>query len=238
MILWLQSNFAALLSSFAVFVFIGLGLIFFDKWNQNQEEKAKDSLVSFQKLLQNEEPKEEEPEKKNPFNLSEEKKDLILTDEMKIQAAAYKKAIEKNKKYKISVYFAIDLADFYYRYGEKEAAIELLSYFAAPKAKEALNQLASFQLASYYMNEKKCERALSLFEKLLSNKSAEGFYNESRLQKAVCFENLGRYQEALAEYDILMIENPDTYMARQAKDYKNLLILKQKLNPKNSKPKT
>ena len=233
MILWLQNNFVVLLSSFVLFVFIGLGLIFFNKWNQSQEEKVKDSLVSFQKLLQN-----EEPEEANPFNLSKEKKDLVLTDEMKIQAAAYKKAIEKNKKYKISVYFAIDLADFYYRYGEKETAIELLSYFAAPKAKEALNQLASFQLASYYMNDNKCEQASSLFEKLLSNKSAEGFYNESRLQKAVCFENLGRYQEALKEYDILMIENPDTYMARQAKDYKNILILKQKLNPKNSKPKT
>ena len=238
MILWMQNNFVVLLSSFVVLVFVGLGLISLNKWNQNQAEKVKNTLVSFQKSLQNITEEPEEPEETNPFNLSEEKKDLLLTDEMKTQATAYKKAIEENKKYKISVYFAIDLADFYYRYGEKAIAIELLSHFAAPKAKEALSQLASFQLASYYMNDKKCEPALSLFEKLLSNKSAEGFYNESRLQKAVCLESLGRYQEALKEYDILIIENPDTYIARQAKDYKNLLILKQKLNPKNSKPKT
>jgi len=229
-ILWLQNHFVALLSSFVLFVCMGLGFIFFDKWSHSQEIKAKNQLSSFQKSLQD---LMEEPEQKDPFDL----KDLILTDEMKAQASLYKKAIEDNKKYKISVSFAIDLADFYYRYGEKTTAIELLSQFAKPTEKETLNQLASFQLASYYMNDKNCEQALSLFEKLLSNPFAEGFSPEARLQTGVCLEHLNRYQEAIKEYDRVAIENPDTYLGRQAKDYKQLLILKQKLNKENSKDK-
>lgn len=230
-IAWLQSHFKLLAVAVFLCVLAGLGYIFFNKWNESQEEKAKDSLVLFQKSLKDLE-KSLEEEDSNLFDFPQEEEELVLTDEMKTKAGAYKKALEENKKYKISLYFAIDLADFYYRYGETKTAIQLLSQFTSPLAKETLSQLASFQLASYYMNEKKCEPALDLFDKLLSNKSAKGFFKESQLQKGICLEKLNRYREALKEYDSLAVQNPGSYIGRQAKDYKRLLILKQKLNKK------
>ena len=233
---WLQNRFKILLSFFVLCVLIGLGGIFFEKWNKKQEEQIKDSLATFEKSLKS---LVKEPEgQSNPFDLAEKEEELVFTDEMKTQAEAYKKAIEEKKKYKISAYFAIDLADFYYRYGEKETAIQLLSSFSSPPSKGTLGQLASFQLATYYMNDDKCDLALDLFEKIISNKSAEGFYKESRLQKAICLENLKSYESALQEYESLAVENPDTYIARQAKDYKRLLILKQKLNKEGSSEKS
>ena len=230
-IIFLQNYFKVISAVFLFFVALGLAGLFFQNWNKNQEEKAKDRLLFVQKALQD--LVKEPEEKENPFDISEEK-ELILTDEMKTRAEAYKQAINENKKYKISVYFAIDLADFYYRYGDKETAFQFLSPFSSPLSKNTLSQLVSFQLASYYMNDEKCDLALGLFEKLLSNKFAEGLFLETRLQKGICLENLNRYKEAIQVYDSLSIENPDTYMGRQAKDYKRLLILKQKLNDKNN----
>ena len=234
-IVFLQKRMKILLVLFACVVLVFLSFFFLSKWKQNQEFQTKDRLRLFQESLKS---LEKEPETKdNLFGIPEEVGDLVFTEEMKVQAKAYKQAILDNQKAQISSYFVIDLAEFYYRYGEKEEAMQLLSHFASPQSKQVLNQMASFQLASYFMNDKNCEKALDLFEKLLLNKSAEGFYNEVRLQKAICLEHLGRSQVALNEYDKMIIENPKTAIARQAKDYKKLLILKQKLNKEKESKK-
>ena len=234
-IMFLQKRMKILLVLFACIILVFLSFFFVSKWKQNQEIQVKDRLRWFQESLKN---LEKEPETKdNAFGIPEEVGDLVLTEEMKIQAKAYKQAIQDNQQAQISSYFAIDLADFYYRYGEKETAVQLLSHFSLPQSKQTLSQMASFQLASYFMNDKNCDKALDLFEKLLLNKSAEGFYNEARLQKAICLEHLDRSQAALKEYDKIIIENPKTAISRQAKDYKKLLILKQKLNSKKEAKK-
>ena len=229
---WIYRNFKVLLAVSILVVVVSLLFITFNILKKDREKTAKNTLISFQKSLNSliEEPKT----KPNAFALplQEEEKELILTDQMKTQAQAYKQAIENHRKFKITVYFAIDLADFYYRYGQKELAADLLSDFSSPLAKNTLNQLASFQLASYYMNEKECDKSLTIFEELISNQSAKAFHLESRLQKGICLEHLNRYKEALAEYKSLSIENTDSYLSRQAKDYEKLLILKQKMGKK------
>ena len=235
-IAWLQSYFVPLVSVLAFFACIALGVLVFDNWTKNQEVKVKNQLGDFQKSLQDtiaQSEKIDSTDTENPL-LDSKEKELVLTDEMRAKASAYKNAIEENKKYKITSYFAIDLAEFYHSYNEGEKAIELLTAFAKPTNKKTLYQLASFQLANYFMEDKKCEQALILLEQLLANASAKGLSLEASLQKGICLEHLGRYQEALKEYDKLAIENPDTYLARQAKDYKHLLVLKQKLNKKTS----
>ncbi|MBC6416102.1 MAG: tetratricopeptide repeat protein [Bdellovibrionales bacterium] len=228
---WLYRNFKILLGLLILCTVIALSLTVYNKIRRDKEIKAKDNLLSFQKALND---LRGEPKKKTElFNLnSREKDNLIFTDQMKIQAQAYRKAIEEHKNFKITLYFVIDLADFYYRYGQKDLAKELLSGFSFPLEKNTFNQMVSFQLASYYMNEKDCDKSLSLFEKLISNKFAKAFHVESRLQKGICLEHLNRPKEALTEYNRVSIENADSYLGRQAKDYKNLLILKQKLKEK------
>ena len=148
---------------------------------------------------------------------------------MEQRAYSYEQAVRKNKKFQSAVAGAIDLADFYYRYGKKDQAKELLSLFASPLKKRSLYHLVVFQLAGYYMNEKNCKEALPLFSQLISNKKAKAFHLESRLQKAVCLEADGNYQLALEEYEQINIENSKDYIGRLANDYKKLLILKEKL---------
>ena len=229
---WTYRNFKVLLAISLLFVVAALLFITFNMVKKDREKVAKNTLISFQKSLNSLIKKPKTESKAFALPLKEEEKELVLTDQMKTQAQAYKQAIENHRKFKVTVYFAIDLADFYYRYGQKELAEDLLSDFSSPLAKKTLNQLASFQLAAYYMNEKECDRSLAIFEGLISNQSAKAFHLESRLQKGICLEHLNRYKEALAEYKSLSNESPDSYLSRQAKDYEKLLILKQKMEKK------
>ena len=121
------------------------------------------------------------------------------------------------------------MADFYYRYGEREKAKELLSLFAFPKKVSSLYHLASFQLAAYYMDEKECKNALVLLSDLSLNKKAATFHLESDLQQALCLESMNRYEQALHKYEKILNKDPGGYTGRLAQDYKKLLILNKNL---------
>lgn len=232
-ILWFQKNFKALFAVCIVCLLAGLGAIAFISWENKQNEKTATALYTLQKSLKELVP---EPQSKNQMldRLTKKDKPLVLTDEMLVRAKAYEKSIKENEKFKTTAYFAIDLADFYYQARETKKAKEILSPFAKAEQKDILYHLASVQLAGYYMNDSDCSKALALFEKIISNPSAKPFHFESRLQRGICFEFMKKYKEALQEYKMLSVENPDSYLGRQAKDYERLLSLKQKLKKPNS----
>ena len=225
---WQLENLKAILSFISILIFIAVAILTWNWQKKQQEYKAQVALYKF-KLSLKDLTKEDEDNKNFNFLKKEEDKKLVLTQDMEKLASSYEQVIKEQKKFQTAVASAIDLADFYYRYGKKEQAKKLLSLFAFPLKKHSLYHLAVFQLVSYYMNEKDCEKALPLLSKLISNKKAKAFYMESRLQKALCLEAEGKSKLALEEYEKLNIENSDNYLGRLAKDYKSLLILKEKL---------
>ena len=226
-VLWMGKNLKWLSGILAVLVLIGVSGLIWSWLIKEREYKAQAALYKAQRPLK---ALAKEESGKSPVSfLMKEDKELVLTKDMEQKANLYEQAVKQNQKLQTTVSFAIDLADFYYRYGQKEKAKELLSLFALPLEQSSVYHLAVFQLANYYMGGKDCAKALSLFSQLLSNKKANAFHLESRLQKALCMESLGRYKEALEEYEKINIENPENYMGRLAQDYKQLLILKRKL---------
>ncbi|MDE0092647.1 MAG: tetratricopeptide repeat protein [Oligoflexia bacterium] len=227
LILWVRKNLKMILSAFVVAILLSVCFLTWNWWKKKQEYKAQVSLYRLQRSLQALLPEEE-----TPFNFLKTKdvqKEFVLTKDMEQKALLYEQAIKRSQRFQTAVSFAIDLADFYYRYGQKEKAKEVLSLFAFPLKSHSLYHLAVFQLAGYYMNEKNCEKALPLLSQLSSNEKASAFHLESRLQKSLCLESMNRYTEALGEYEKLDSENPDSYIGRLAQDYKRLLILKEKL---------
>ena len=229
LISWLDKNKKTVVIFFSVLALFGLIFLTNNWWKQEQEYKNQVFLYKFKASLKN---FRKEDDSKKPFDLlsKEEPEDkLILTEDMKKKASAYEQAVRQNQKFQTTAAFAVDLADFYYRYGKKDQAKDLLSLFALPLKKDSVYHLAVFQLTGYYMNEKDCKQALPLLSQLISNESAAAFHLEGRLQKTICLEFENRHKEALEEYEKISIEKPDSYMGRLAKDYKRLLILKEKL---------
>jgi len=239
-IAWIQKNFKNILFLLVFFVAVSIAFMI---WNSQVEKKThqlQNQLYKLQKslhvLVKDDVKKEEINTSQSPkkIELKEEKSaPLLFTKEMKQQALVYESAILQNQKQSSVVAFAIDLADFYYRRGELMKAKKLLSSFAFPKKKLNVYHLASFQLASYYMSEKKCEEALSLLSDLSQNKSASFFYLESELQQAFCLEQLKRYDQALHKYEDIINKDVQGYTGRLAQDYKKLLIINRKLKNKS-----
>ena len=228
-VFWIQKNLKVILGFFLVLTLSAVAFLTWHWWSYNQEYKAQVSLYKLQKALKL---VAKEDDSKKPFNFlqgGEPEKELIFTEEIQKKTKDYEETVKQHQNFQTSVMFAIDLADFYYRYGQKEKAIELLSLFADSSKKHTLYHLAVFQLASYYMNENKCEKALPLYSDLFANKEAVAFHLESRLQKAICLEAMGRYKSALEEYEKINLEKSEEYIGKLAQDYKRMLILKKKL---------
>lgn len=153
-----------------------------------------------------------------------QKKDTLYSDEMKQSASKFELALKTHTKTKISVYFAISLSDFYFKSGEKEKARSLLKPFAAQKHSSTVYQLARLQLASFYMDERLCKKALSLLQSSISEKNPDVFDTEIYLKKGMCYEETNQKEKAKEAYQKVIKKNPDSLSASKAKDY--LLTMK------------
>ena len=232
MVLWIKQNFKKILwissfSALAVLVFIG-----WSQWEKNQERQIQDSLYELQKSLKELVEKSGEKTKEKSLDLlknSDPKGNPVFSQEMKEKARFYEEAIKQNQKRRAAIAFSVDLADFYYRRGEKDKAKELLALFAFPDKSSNGYHLASFQLASYYMDAKECEKALAILSHLNRNPKALYFHLESELQQAICLEHLNRYDQALHKYEAVINKDPQGYTGRLAQDYKKLLVLSRNL---------
>ena len=229
--LWIRRRFKRILFAFSFAVLLALALIVWSQWIKNQEKQVQESLYQLQKtlhtLVKNSEgiTKEKALESVEP----DKRKTSVFNQEMKDQAYSYEQAIRQHQKSRTSVVFAMDLADFYYQRGEVEKAKQLLSLFVFPAKPSSIYHLASFQLSSYYMDTKECEKALEILSQLSLNKKAAPFHLESDLQQALCLEHLNRYDQAFHKYESVINKDPEGYTGRLAQDYKKLLILNKSL---------
>ena len=223
--LWIKSHFQAILSVMAVCALAGLGFIGYKTWSEKQNQQVRKSLYQLKKSLYDMDPNKEDPKALPDLLKDQQLKSLKLTPKMKETAAQYAELIKKRHKTKASAEFALDLADFYYRYNEKEKAKSLLALFALPKKTSAVYHLIAFQLASYYTNPAECEKALALLEALRQNKKAIAFHQESALKEGLCFELTGQKDKALARYEEILQKDPDSWTGQQAQDYRRILIL-------------
>ena len=212
----------------------GIGLVLLSEWKKNQEKKVSDSLYTLRKSLEKAgnavNGKDYRKNTKRFANfLKPEKKEVIYSEEMKTLATSYEEALKSHKKTYAAASFAIDLADFYFLHGEKEKARNLLSLFTFPKKPSTIYHLISFQLATYYMDEKNCKKALPLWESLTQNKKASPFYKESYLQMAFCYERENQISQAKKFYEKIIKEFPEDFTSSKAKDYIRLLKLRSQL---------
>ena len=237
--LWIKDHFKGILAVMAVCALSGLGFIAWREWNERHNQKVRESLYRLKKSLHDLETNEKGEDTASSFDIfSESKKENppAFTQEIKETAKRYAEHIRQYRNTKASVEFALDLADFYYRYNEKEKAKSLLAFFAQPEETAGIYHLAVFQLASYYTNKTECDKALALFRGLSRNKKATAFHLESALKEGLCLEITGQRDQALAKYEEILQKDPNSWTGRQAQDYRRILILERGIQKSGDTP--
>ncbi len=222
--LWIKQNFNSIVFVLSFFALIALAFIGWNQYVKQREKQAQESLYQLKKAWQSALDAEVKKTKGKALSANK-KKAAQLSPEIRERTSAYEEAIRQEQTSRTGAVFAIDLADFYYQRGEEEKAKSLLSLFAFPERPSSLYHLASFQLASYYMSAKECEKALDILSKLSLNKKAAPFHLESDLQQAFCLEHLKRYDQALNKYNSVINKDPEGYTSRLAQDYKKMMEL-------------
>jgi predicted negative regulator of RcsB-dependent stress response len=131
--------------------------------------------------------------------------------------------IEKNKNTSMAMSAAILLADFYSQEKNEAKAAEIL-------AKNTLASVSSFVEALYLYRKSvslertgKCDLAIKELDTLISTKTTQFLQAEARLQKALCLEQVGKKDEAKAEYEQISKNFADTEAGKNAKKYLRLL---------------
>ena len=233
MALWTAANFRGILFFFGLLFFAGLIGVGWTEWREKRESRAYSALYTAQSALQKAGGKASGKgyrgrgrEQMLSQILGKGQKAPVYSEEMAKRAAAYGKLLKSLKSSRAAAAFAIDLADFYRFHKKTAAARETISPFALPEKSSALYHLASFQLASYYMEEKNCGKALSLLEALAGNKKAAPFHREAYLQIGLCREGQNQDEEAAASYRKALAGGKEDGAALLAKEYLRLLKLK------------
>ena len=227
--LFLEMNLKFIFLLAGILLFIGLGTVIFIQHKNKKIKEAGKILYEHKKALllagKKVNGKEYGENSFLPQSLIQ-KKDTIYSDEMKKLAAKFEQAIKNYEKMKISVYFALELADFYLKAGEKEKARSILKPFATQNQFSTAYQLARLQLASLYMDEDLCEKALPLLKQSINKRKTGVFDTEIYFKKGVCYEETNQEEQAKEAYQKVIKNNPDSLSASKAKDY--LLTMKLK----------
>ena len=163
-------------------------------------------------------------------------KETVYSEEMKQAAARFEKALRQYRKAKISVYFVMDLADFYFKSGQREKARSLLELFSERKRFSTVYQLLHLQLASFYMEDKLCEKALEVLKEAVRQKRAGIFDTEVYFKRGLCYEELNQKEKARLAYQKVIDKAPDSPSALRAKDYILTMRLKEKEKANSTGP--
>ena len=163
-----------------------------------------------------------------------QKKETVYSDEMKQAASRFEQVLRQHKKAKISVYFVMDLADFYFKSDQKEKAHSLLELFFEKKRFATVYQLLRLQLASFYMDEKLCEKALEVLKGAVREKRPGVFDTEVYFKRGICYEETNQKEKAKQSYQKVIDREPESPAATRAKDYILTMRLKEGFKEKDN----
>ena len=229
--LFLEINLKFIFLLTGIFLLSGGGLLIFVQYKNKKEKEAVSTLYNHKRdlILAGKKINGKDYGEKNQFlpQILSQKKDTVYSDEMKQSASKFEQALKSHPQMKISVYFAIDLADFYFKSGEKERARSLLEPFAKQKNSFTVYQLSRLQLAAFYMDEKLCKKALSLLEGTVNEKKQGVFDMEIYIKKGICYEETNQREKAKEAYRKAIAKDPESFSASKAKDYLLTMRLKQ-----------
>tara|TARA_B100001248_G_scaffold262269_1_gene257109 strand:- start:4441 stop:5115 length:675 start_codon:yes stop_codon:yes gene_type:complete len=119
---------------------------------------------------------------------------------------------------------ALDLAKYYESIDNFKAAYETLSLVQVKKISSIMDGLYKYRLAVSMQKNQDCQQAISVFDEIINSRKQADLIAPSMLQKALCLENIGKKDEAMAAYENLISTYGDTDTGKKAEKY--LILLK------------
>ena len=221
-----------LLGGGAFFLAAGLGLIGFQIYETNQNQKAEQEIYKKRKTLL-------EAEKKHGGDVlsklnylpSKKAKDAKLFSKELGDYIQFLKGLKAARPPHLSA--ALELSYFLIEYAKKDEALSLLDeVFSKSQGGGFVRSALILRLSDLYMEEKNYKRALYLLSLILNDKKAEAFYFEALLRSAFCHEALGSIKEAGEIYTLIKNKENAGFYREKAINYERLMKIKKKTQKK------
>ena len=147
------------------------------------------------------------------------------------ELSEYKNFLLSKNSYRVTHWIAaIELSYFLIQYDQEKEALSLLEQInrKSPLLKGWVYHGALYHLGVLLINQKKYQRALNLFSRVVANENSSAFHQEALLKMAFCYEEMGEKDQALKIYQGLA-RSESLYKERSI-HYDRLLQIKSKVN--------
>ena len=242
----IEKNFKAILIIFIVSVVGGSAYVLKNKADASKEMDAFNKLYVITKVYQSkkvdfEEAKAQESGKKTPTDKTEKDPKKVYTKatgDMNKDYGDIVKQLEdfvsSNSGKNASGEAALVLSEIYedYKQPEKAAAV-ITKALSSWSSKGLLFQVLNVRAGDLWAANNNCDKAVGYWQKIAT---AETFVSQqAQLKLGVCFQELGRIEEAKTWLNKVKSKTPNSTEGFSAKRYLRYIQFKNKLKPTNEK---
>lgn len=188
--------------------------------------KKKEAFDRFEATAGKPKEAKKDPKSKDEVEPQGEKASGDLEKDYGNTLADLNKIIQSHPDSKAAVLSALTLADVYLKYNKPDEGLAVLQ--KVKHKKTTLHTLALNLEAGLWANKNDCNKAVSLWNDVLSNREATFMHNEARLRQALCYESMNEPSKAEDNYNKVIADAKDSNLGKTAEKY--LRLLKTKTN--------
>jgi len=193
------------------------GYTAYSSYQQKYEDKAQSAYFEAERLYAANQGAKEFTKKETPKKDAPETNVDTTQIEQKLNSV-----MEEYPKSKAAIQSAILMADIHIEKKNVPQAISTLEKSFASFSGELIDSMMALKLSSLYEQNKQCDKALPVLEKIFNSEVTE-LKPEALLREALCEESLGNMDKAKQSYQKLSTEFSDTNQGQQAQKYLKIM---------------
>lgn len=236
---FIEKNFKIALAVFVVAILAVSAFVMKQKMDAGKEKEAFGELYSITKVYQDKKTNFEQAKVEPPKT---DKKEAPKKDENLVKATGdmskdygdvvqqLESFIAKNKNLNATAEAALTLSEIYEEYKQPEKGAEIISQVLKDWSQTGLvTQVLQMRAGDLLASTNSCDKAVEYWQKIATG---EGFMSEqAQLKLGVCFQEIGRLEEAKTWFTKLSEKSPNSTEGFNAKRYLRYLQFKGQLKP-------
>lgn len=225
---WVLNN-----AKLLVGVFIGVLVVSFvygayEILSQQKEDSAHEAYFEVEAALEKKQQALLEAEtKKGEKAPAKDKNPELLKAELGENVTQLEQFIKDNSNTSAARIATVHLADLYVEYKDWSSATTLLeNSFAKTSENDLFYGLIGSQLGLAYSDSKQCEKAIAVYDKIVSAKAQKHIHAQALLKKGVCLMTLNQLDKAESVFRQAKAEFPDEVSGQSALAFERLIGIK------------
>lgn len=134
---------------------------------------------------------------------------------------AFEAIVKEAPKTKAAQMAALNLTDLYSSVDQSIATMNQIEAYLKPG--EILSSLIHNKLAGLYVDKNECEKAIKSWQAIVDDSKVSFMHDDAKLNQALCYEKLGKKDQAVSIYEILQKTKSDQAVGKTAAKYLKLL---------------